>query len=117
MTGEARNAWHAWAERRLPPDVLVDMEIVLGEAVSNVARHSGSTTMEVLALSGGNATANTGFTVLDVVDTGCGFVVARVPEPDMTSESGRGLWLMRHVARVYIASRPGLTIVSARREW
>lgn len=107
---EARNAWYKWAVGRLPPDVLVDMKIVLGEAVSNVVRHSGSEVLEVLAVVTDRAT------VLDVTDEGCGFV-ARIEEPDMDAESGRGLWIMRHVARVYIASRPGLTIVSARREW
>ncbi len=108
----ARRDVVAWlVSAGVPADSVFDLEVILGEAASNVARHSGSRVMRV------TVSAAAGAACLTVEDEGSGFDPGAVPEPDMVSESGRGLWLMRSLAETVITSRAGLTHVQARKEW
>lgn len=108
----ARKDAVAWlVNAGVPAAAVFDLEIVLGEAASNVARHSGSAVMRV------TVSAAAGVACLTVEDEGVGFDPDSVPEPDMDSESGRGLCHMRSLAETTVTSRPGLTHVSARKRW
>ena len=94
----------------IPARDLLDIELVTGEACSNVARHSGSKTMRVAV------EVEPGRVTLTVEDEGCGFCPDCVPEPDLERTTGRGLALMVGLSDcLAIESRPGLTVVRA--EW
>lgn len=118
MTGRARQVELARRDvvaffhgHGVPAEAMLDMEIVLGEAAANVACHSGSYQMRVsVSAAGGEA-------CLVVEDDGIGFEPAAVPEPDMVSEHGRGIHLMRSLARTTILSGRCGTSVTARKGW
>jgi len=97
--------------RGAPAEATLDLEIVLGEACANVACHSGSDVMRV-SVSAASCEA-----CMVIEDDGMGFDPGSVPEPDMVSESGRGLHLMKELARTTIASGRCGTSVTARKEW
>jgi len=66
-------------------------EIVVGELISNVARHTPGHAEMALEMQNGTAT-------VQVCDRGDPFVLTRTV-PDLFSESGRGLILIRALAR------------------
>lgn len=96
----------------VPAPVTMDLEIILGEAAANVARHSLSPVMRIAV------SAAAGVACLAIEDDGIGFEPSLLPPPDPDAESGRGLPLMRGLSeRLMIQSRPGWTSVTARKEW
>ncbi len=79
-----------------------DAELVLGELLANVARHTGNGSVEVaLDLDGAEP-------VLHVLDRGPGFTMhARLPNDPM-SESGRGLFIIGNLVReISVVRRTG----------
>ena len=74
------------------PDEAADAELVVGELLGNIVRHTGGEAEIVLDLNGPEP-------VLHVLDRGPGFTFyARLPS-DRFSESGRGLFLLKNLAR------------------
>jgi anti-sigma regulatory factor (Ser/Thr protein kinase) len=81
-------------------------KIVLGELVANVVRHAPGP-IDISLRNDDNAI------ILDVSDTGRGFEMA--PSlPPLSSESGRGLYLVSHLCKtVSVIHHNGRTTVSA----
>lgn len=95
----------------IPSDALFDLEVVLGEAVSNAVEHSGGRMLRV------SVSVGRGVAVLTIEDNGHGFDPAAVPEPDMARERGRGLYIMRYLMDTTVRSGDWGTIVRAHRTW
>jgi anti-sigma regulatory factor (Ser/Thr protein kinase) len=79
---------------------VADAELVFGELLGNAVRHTGGHVEAALDLTGDDP-------VLHVLDRGPGFTFhARLPNDDM-SESGRGLFIAKALAReVSVVERP-----------
>lgn len=107
----ARRVWREWAASHLPRGVLSDLEIVLGEAAVNAAKHSGSADLEIVSLCSASSA------LLVVRDSGCGFAVHSVGHPGAQAISGRGIQLMKGLASVDIESDETGTTVTAWRVW
>ena len=86
--------------RGFSPDACADAELVFGELLGNVVRHTGGDAEAALDLTGSEP-------VLHVLDRGPGFTFyARLPKDSM-SESGRGLYIATMLARdVSVVPRP-----------
>lgn len=103
---------------RPQPDALYGSELILGELIGNVVRHTPGAAEVVLD-------TGAAYPVLHVIDQGEGFRhSARLPADPM-SERGRGLFLIRSVARDFtVTARPGggshaiatLPLLTGRRE-
>jgi serine/threonine-protein kinase RsbW len=74
------------------PDCLVEVEVALSEACTNVLNHAGKGEAYEVAINISNQQLT-----MDVLDFGAGFghMHPGAPMPDPTAESGRGLALMR----------------------
>jgi len=86
---------------RPQPDALYASELIFGELIGNVVRHTPGGAEIVLDTSDA-------YPVLHVIDEGSGFRhSARLPADPM-SERGRGLFLIRSTAREFtVTARPG----------
>jgi serine/threonine-protein kinase RsbW len=80
-----------------------DMELAVSEACSNVLRHAAGTEQEYEL----RVRIEDNVCTIRVIDTGAGFEEATLVGPELNSESGRGIHLMRHlVDRLNFESKP-----------
>jgi len=82
--------WHLRSDRR-DPEKISAAEVVAGELISNVARHTPGQIELTLEMQNGTAT-------LQVYDHGAPFELTEKP-PDLFADSGRGLIIVRALAR------------------
>ncbi len=66
---------------------LSDAEVIFGELISNVARHTPGPARLTLECAGGTA-------IVRISDKGRPFVLERISPPDLFAEGGRGLLLV-----------------------
>jgi serine phosphatase RsbU (regulator of sigma subunit)/anti-sigma regulatory factor (Ser/Thr protein kinase) len=90
----ARREYVALLQGRSSPVAKVELaaaEAIFGELVANISRHAAG--MAEVALEWRKERA-----VLHVIDYGAGLESVPVENPTVFAESGRGLWLVRHLA-------------------
>jgi serine phosphatase RsbU (regulator of sigma subunit)/anti-sigma regulatory factor (Ser/Thr protein kinase) len=91
--------WHL-GEIASPLSDFAAVEAIVGELISNVARHTPGEAEVVLECGVDEVR-------LDVVDQGCPFEHAGDHAPDVLAESGRGLFLVRELSRsVHVERTP-----------
>jgi anti-sigma regulatory factor (Ser/Thr protein kinase) len=90
--------WHL--ADHIEPDESVNMEIVYGELIANVARHTPGPADVEIERSGGDI-------ILRVADQGRPFDATVPAEVDFLSESGRGMFLIASLASAFSVSRQG----------
>lgn len=85
-------ATEALARHAVSDDVVGSAELVIGELLSNAARHAGGHVCLELGIDAGHAQ-------ISVHDTSPAFALDFYRPPDEYSESGRGLFIISELAR------------------
>jgi serine phosphatase RsbU (regulator of sigma subunit)/anti-sigma regulatory factor (Ser/Thr protein kinase) len=91
--------WHL-GEIASPLSDFAAVETIVGELISNVARHTPGEAEVILECAGEEVR-------LQMVDRGCAFDNAGDRAPDLLAENGRGLFLVRQLSRsVFVECTP-----------
>jgi serine/threonine-protein kinase RsbW len=94
-------------------ETIDDIELAVSEACSNVLRHAAGTELEYEL----RIRIEDDICTIHVIDTGTGFEESTLAGPELSSESGRGIHLMRHlVDNLNFESKPETgTVVELRK--